>query len=174
MSTLAGHGQIAVVRRGQYVKGRIYSWELNGGRGMSWPAVGTFVANMNFEIVDADPDRHDPREGALRVSTRSYHYHFLEPGTRRAKWRMHWHPTGCSSFTDPHLHRPPDIKVHWPTPRMSFETAIRWCEVEGVPLACDRSQFEDRLTEAESGFRLFRSWQDVTDSGYPSSLGRPS
>ena len=65
------------------------------------------------------------KPGDLRVTTRSYHYHFVDP-TGAAKWRMHWHPDGCSHVVEPHIHRLPDIKAHWSTPRMSFETAVRW------------------------------------------------
>ena len=172
LSALSGHAQITVDRKGQYRKGRIYSWELNGGAGLSWTDVGLFTASMNFEIVDADPAKHDLSSGALRVTTRGYWYTFRGIGDPRPhRWRMHWHPEGNSPVVDPHLHRPPDISEHWPTPRMSLETAIRWCLIEGAPPSCSTAEVDNKLTEAESAFRLFGSWQDTTDPGYPLRQG---
>lgn len=146
-----------------------YTWELNGGRGMTWPNIGTLVANMQFKIVDADPARHNIEDGKLTATTLSYHYHFVQAkSNNKALWRMHWHPGGLSDFLDPHIHRLPDIKPHWPTPRLSFETAIRWCIAEGTPLACPSTAVaEDRLTESESVLRLYATWRDVSDPNYP-------
>lgn len=168
VSTLAGHSQIAVVRKGRYVLEQEYVWQLNAGRGMSWPAVGTFLASMNFRIVEADPTHHDAQPGDLRVTTAQYHYHFKDPDDH-AKWRMHWHPEGRSYVTEPHLHRLPDTKIHWSTPRMSFETAVRWCMTEGAPLSCGEAEADDRLTSTEATFKLFSSWQQTPTIRY----GRP-
>ena len=168
VSVLSGHSQIAAVRRGEYRKGQLYVWQLNGGRGMTWPGLGTFSASMGFEVVDADPAHHDVKPGDLRVTTRSYHYHFVDP-TGAAKWRMHWHPDGCSHVVEPHIHRLPDIKAHWSTPRMSFETAVRWCMTEGVPPSCADREADDRLTNSEAAFKLYGSWQQTPTIRY----GRP-
>ena len=169
VSALSGHCQIAAVRKGAYTKGRVYLWHLNGGNGISWPGIGVFTASMGFEIIDADPERHEVAAGDVRVTTRSYHYHFLGPDGVTARWRMHWHPDGQSGVKEPHLHRLPEIKTHWATPRMSFETAIRWCATEGAPLSCSESDAEDRLTRSEAAFKLFGSWQDTPTIRY----GRP-
>lgn len=108
------------------------------------------------------------KPGDLRVTTRSYHYHFVDP-TGAAKWRMHWHPDGCSHVVEPHIHRLPDIKAHWSTPRMSFETAVRWCMTEGVPPSCADREADDRLTNSEAAFKLYGSWQQTPTIRY----GRP-
>ncbi|BBG01748.1 MULTISPECIES: hypothetical protein [Pseudonocardia] len=172
VSVLAGHNQITVSRRGTYRKGLLYAWELNSGAGTSWADVGTFTASMNFEIVDTDPARHDTGEGPFRVTTRGYWYTFRDPNGTHL-WRMHWHPEGNSSVTGPHLHRPPDLKRHWSTPRLSFETAIEWCVTSGAPTSCDSVEMADRLIETESAYKLYGSWQQTSDPGYPYST-KPS
>lgn len=79
---------------------------------------------------------------------------------------MHWHPDGRSNVTDPHLHRQPDTKLHWPTPRMSFETAVRWCMTEGAPMTCSAAEADNRLTDSEAAFKLYGSWQQTSSIRY--------
>ena len=134
LSVLAGRGVIAVPRHGKLVKYRSVSWILNSGEGMRLGEVGTLGYNYRLEL----PNGKD-------------------------KWRMHWHPDGLSDMHDPHLHTPPDLKVHRPCDRMTFETAIRWCLEDGAPLTCGVREAEDLLTEAEAPHRLHRSWSSALD-----------
>jgi hypothetical protein len=93
--------------------------------------------------IDYGPD---PNEFAkrFRVTTLSYNYRLEHPGGGD-RWRMHWHPEGISDVRKPHLHIPPDLKVHRPCDRMTFENAIRWCIEDGAPLACTLQKAENEL-----------------------------
>ncbi len=123
----------------------------------TWGVVGRFIAAMEFEIIDTDPTKNEFGH-PFRVTTRSYHYK-LRGRDDVDLWRMHWHPEGRSWTTTPHLHRPPDLKQHWPTGRLTLENAIGWCVQSGASVTCDSArQAQERLTLIEAPHRLYRSW----------------
>jgi hypothetical protein len=142
---------------GGFRKGVRYSWVLNGADGMDLGAVGRFIASMEFEIIDADPAKNEFGH-PFRVTARSYHYK-LRGRDGIDQWRMHWHPEGRSRITTPHLHRPPNLKSHWPTGRLTLENAVGWCVESGAAVTSDSAmQAHEQLALIEAPHRLYRSW----------------
>ncbi|MGH3904823.1 MAG: hypothetical protein ACRDTE_11615 [Pseudonocardiaceae bacterium] len=165
LSVLDGVGHVSVPRRGLWVKYKRVSWVLNGGNGMKLGDIGTLHASMTFRVIDTDPSTNELGK-PLRVSTLDYNYKLELPGGTDM-WRMHWHPDGVSDTREPHLHIPPDLKVHRPCDRMTFENAIRWCIRDGAPLTCSPREAEDFLTDVEAPHRLHRSWGSRADMRLP-------
>ncbi|MGH3355691.1 MAG: hypothetical protein ACRDOJ_07305 [Nocardioidaceae bacterium] len=161
LGVLDGRGVIAVPRQGLWVKYRAYSWVLNAGQGMKLGGIGTLHASMKFQVIETDPATNDFGK-PLRVTTLAYNYK-LEPPGGSDLWRMHWHPDGRSEVREPHLHTPPDLDVHRPCDRMTFETAIRWCIEDGAPLTCAAQEAEDQLLVAETPHKLHRTWSSPLD-----------
>jgi hypothetical protein len=58
---------------------------------------------MHYRIVPTDPEKYDIEQGRWRVTTSAYLYEFRTPDNAKL-WAMHWHPTGRSRATFPHLH----------------------------------------------------------------------
>jgi hypothetical protein len=123
--------------------------------------VTAFHASMQFQIIDTDPATHDLGK-PLRVTTLAYNYK-LERSGDGDLWRMHWHPAGGGDIREPHLHGPPDLKVHRPCERMTLETAIRWCIEDGAPLICTPKKAEDQLVLSEAPHKLHRTWASPHD-----------
>ena len=165
LSVLDGVGHIGVPRHGLLVKYRPVAWVLNGGNGMKLGDIGILHALMKFQVIDADPSTNELKK-PLRVTTLSYNYKLEQPDGCD-KWRMHWHPDGLSDAREPHLHVPPDLKVHRPCDRMTFETAIRWCIKDGAPLNRSLREAEDFLAEVEAPHRLHRTWSSRLDMRIP-------
>jgi hypothetical protein len=122
--------------------------------------VGTFHASMRFQVIDTDPATNDLGK-PLRVTTLAYNYKLEQRGGDL--WRMHWHPDGRSDTREPHLHVPPDLKVHRPCDRMTLETAIRWCIGDGAPLLCTPQEAEEQLLLSETPHKLHRTWASSHD-----------
>lgn len=161
LAVLDGRGAIAVPRSGLQVKYKPSSWLLNSGDGMKLGDIGTLYASMAFKVIDTDPAQNEFSKG-LRVTTLSYNYKLQGPdGVDR--WRMHWHPDGLSDTREPHLHIQPDLKMHHPCDRMTFETAIRWCMKAGAPLTCTLREAEDELIAVEAPHKLHCSWTSRHD-----------
>lgn len=157
LRVLGGVAKILVSPKGGFRKGERYSWILNGASGMDLGVAGRFIAEMEFEIIDTDSTKNEFGH-PFRVTTRSYHYK-LRGRDGVDQWRMHWHPEGRSRITTPHLHRPPDLKQHWPTGRLTLENAIGWCVESGASVTCDSTQqAQERPTLIEAPHRLYRSW----------------
>lgn len=129
---------------------------LNEGDGLHLPDVGTYFAEMGFQIIQADQARH---EGKFRVTTLRYRYK-LEGPDGEDLWRAHWHPDGRSSVKEPHMHLPPDLKLHFEIPRVSFEQTIKWCIQLGAPLSCAQDQAINTLDETHWPHVLYRSWSN--------------
>lgn len=157
-AVLDARTNIAVTPRGGWALGGVYRWTLNDRHGADLGPAGRFSATMNFEIVRCDP-RH---EGVYRVSTRGYRYQLRRPDGCAA-WRLDWHPTGVGARPEPHLHQPPDWKVHHRTDRVGFEAAIRLCIAAGAPLTCSREEAELHLLGAEGPYKLYRTWGNHPD-----------
>jgi hypothetical protein len=157
LNLLDGVSKLSVSPKGGYRKGVRYTWVLNGADGMDLGPVGLFIASMEFEVVDTDPTRNEFGH-PLRVTTRSYHYK-LRGRNEVDLWRIHWHPEGRSRVTVPHLHRPPDMKQHWPTGRMTLENAVGWCVVAGAAVRAENAdQTLNELAVIEAPHRLNRTW----------------
>lgn len=154
---LDGVAKILVSPKDGYRVGQRYSWQLNGADGVDLGAVGRFIASMEFEIIDTDPAGNEYGH-PYRVTTRSYHYK-LRGRDGDDQWRMHWHPDGRSRVKVPHLHRPPDLKQHWPTGRLTLENAVAWCIESGAAVVGgDRERAQNELALIEAPHRLYRSW----------------
>jgi hypothetical protein len=157
INVLSDYSKILVSKRGGYRKDETYTWALCGPRGMALSGVGTFQAEMRFEIVDADPVRHD---APFRVSTRGYRYKLRATGKSEDEWLIHWHPKGDSAYKEPHVHIPPDLARHLPTGRITFEKVIAWCIEYGAPTSGTKQEALDALTVIEAPHLLHRSWSD--------------
>ncbi len=157
LRVLDGAANISVSPKGGYRKRVRYAWVLNGASGLPLPPAGTFFAQMEFEVIDTDPEI-DELGLPLRVTTKSYHYKLRDDDAGQDHWRAHWHPSGNSPVTWPHLHLPSDFKRHLPSERFTLENAIFWCAQYDAPLTCSMAEAEDRLVLAEAPHRLHRSW----------------
>jgi hypothetical protein len=158
VGVLEGFSRIVVSQSGGYRKGQLYSWMLNGPEGMELGDVGVLRAAMWFEVVDADPAKHDK---PYRVTTRGYNYWLTMPSGQDA-WRVHWHPTGNSDVSYPHVHPMPSYG-HFLTPRLTFETIVQWCMEMGAPLTCTREEADNFLALVEAPHLLHRTWSDRPD-----------
>jgi hypothetical protein len=157
LRVLDGVAKLRISPKGGFRQGVRYSWVLNGADGMDLGAVGRFIASMEFEIINADPAKNEFGH-PFRVATRSYHYK-LRGGDGIDQWRMHWHPEGRSRITTPHLHKPPNLKSHWPTSRLTLENAVGWCVESGAAVTSDSAmQAHEQLALIEAPHRLYRSW----------------
>ncbi|OLR90451.1 hypothetical protein [Actinokineospora bangkokensis] len=157
VAVLDGYTQLFVQPRGPYRKGVRFAWHLNEDRGARLGDVGVFYASMKFEIIDADPARH---EAPLRVTTKEYNY-CLEGPDGKDLWRFHWHPDSkVSHERGPHMHTPPTYREHWPTPRMTLEKAVLWCVRAGAPLSCTLEEAERTLALTEGQHVLWRGWSN--------------
>ena len=115
---------------------------------------------MRYRIITDDREGY----GSYRVTTRGYAYS-LQDSSGRGMLDYHWHPTGRSDETRPHLHvgshqLTDDAvltnKLHIPTGRVTLEDAVRAAIGLGAePLVDD---WDDRLTLSESPHKLYRSW----------------
>ena len=136
-----------------------HAWTLNGGIGVTargWH----FEAGMKYVII--------PEDDGYRVTTRAYRYRLARAG--HDIWRLHWHPGGDSDIAYPHAHvalagtpQPARnlLTAHLPTPRMTFEQAVRWSAEVGFPML--RDNYEDVLAEGEAAHLVHRSW-DIAPS----------
>jgi hypothetical protein len=157
LRVLDGVAKLSVSPKGGYRKGERYSWVLNGAEGMDLGPAGRFIASMEFEIIDTDPATNEFGH-PYRVTARSYHYK-LRGRDGVDQWRIHWHPEGRSRIKTPHLHRPPDMKQHWPTGRMTMENAVGWCVESGAAITSESAQqAQEMLTLIEAPHRLYRTW----------------
>jgi hypothetical protein len=98
---------------------------------------------MHYEIIRDDREEYGP----WRVSTRGYRYQISRIGQQDLA-RLHWHPTGASHYTEPHL--------HLPTVRATFEDAITWAAVLGMPMA--RDDWPEVLKQCQEKHLVHRSW----------------
>lgn len=162
------HGKISRTGGGNPQPGQQQQWSLNDGGGVTlrrrvgFPLQGQLElhASMYWRVIEDEREGYGP----YRVTTTGYDYS-LVIGDKVELWAMHWHAQGRSHEAKPHLHlgdkilsafAPVTSKSHLRTPRMTFETAIRWAIEWGTePLHDD---WENRLTLAEAPHLLFRSW----------------
>lgn len=157
-AVLDAHTHIVTHPMHGWAEGREYAWMLNDEDGVDLGKAGTFQASMRFQVVRSDPAKH---EGVYRVTTRGYRYQFRTADG--ILWRFDWHPSGPAARREPHLHRPPNLDLHWPTSRVSFENALRWCILSGAPATCDEEDRERHLATVEGPFQLYRSWAQHPD-----------
>jgi len=150
-------GQVKVVTSpgGRTAPNVEHSWSLNGMTGFSlhgWH----FEGAMAYRLIE------DEARGPWRVKTLLYRYRLAVP--EHDVFRLHWHPSGLSPVTYPHLHaalepraRMPDaLDAHLITSRMTLEDALRWAFELGMPAA--RDDWRTRLEEAEAAHLRHRSW----------------
>lgn len=152
-------GKITVSPNGYDRMGVTHSWSINGGDGAPVGKGLNLFGGMQYRIITEDEEGYGP----FRVTTEGYMY-ALERDEREL-FALHWHPSGVSNVTGPHLHlgdpiltaeSPINSKAHLPTARMTFEQAIRWAIEFGTPPLC--ADWEQRLALAEGAHLIFRSW----------------
>ncbi len=156
-----GRAKIVLSPGGQADTTKSHNWSVNGGDGMELRGGlenHRFYASMHYRIVLADPEKHDLSRGKWRVTTAAYFYELRTPKNEKL-WAMHWHPTGNSDSTFPHLHIYPMTDGHLVTPRQTFESAVQWCLEMGAD--AQRSDCAKILAESEGVHRLWRSWADL-------------
>lgn len=144
-------------RHGGYTVHQDGAWVLNGGSGVKLPGVGTSQVRQQFRVVECDPDLHDVTEGHFRITTLAYDYE-LSDQDGGWRWKMHWHPTGKSAATYPHIHLP-SHPGHRATPRMLVEHAVRWANNDGAKMR--RDDWEDVLAQSETNHIRDRSWSSI-------------
>lgn len=157
INVLSDFSTILLSKRGGYRKGEEYTWVLCGPGGMALTGVGTFHAEMRFEVIDADPVKYG---AAFRVSTRGYRYKLRATGETEDEWLIHWHPKGDSPYKDPHVHIKNDLTRHLPTGRITFEKVIAWCIEYGAPIRGSKDDAINALALIEAPHLLHRSWSD--------------
>jgi hypothetical protein len=122
----------------------------DGGSGPS------LFVEQQYEILQA-PEELGSEYGPWKVSTRAYRYRIDVAGRELLLW--HWHPSGKSQYTTPHLHAQAGdlMGLHLPTGRMSLEAVIRLLVTElGVrPL---RPDWLAVLDATEAAFLRWRTW----------------
>ena len=123
-----------------------------------------FFAAMSWRLIEDARDGYGP----YRVTATMYDYS-LVAGDEEL-WALHWHPSGRSHVTYPHWHpgqrfreaNPTmSTKGHFPTGRMTFESALRWVVESGGEPYC--GDWEPRLALAEAPHLLYRSWTQDRD-----------
>lgn len=107
---------------------------------------------MLYEIVQTD----EPQRGPFKVTTRAYSYAINQPAGLLAA--HHWHPTGESSYHEPHIHMPAVFPgLHFPCGRTSLEEVVRFCIRELGVEPC-RDDWESILAMNEDRFQTYRTW----------------
>jgi hypothetical protein len=103
----------------------------------------------------------EPLRGPYRVHTAGYEYEFFSrEGISIIAY--HWHPTGQSHITWPHIHLPKAevfdfSKVHPPTGRISVEAALRFA-ITDLGVVPRRGKWQQQFDRSERVFREFRTW----------------
>lgn len=141
-------------------------WRLGDEEGLRLTAADgvssmRFQAEQAYQIVECDPDKHDPELGCYRVTTKMYAYELIVDGV--TLWQMHWHPDGRSHEFRPHYHISGDdrfsVKDHLPSARHTIEDAVEWCITHGA-VAADPN-WEAVCAETKGIHVLHRSWSMV-------------
>jgi hypothetical protein len=112
----------------------------------------TLEIGMLYEIVETD----DPQRGPFKISTRGYSYSIRDGNGLAAA--HHWHPTGDSSYHEPHIHVPATFPgLHFPCGRTSLEEVVRFC-IRELGVEPRREDWESILTMNEDRFQTYRTW----------------
>lgn len=112
--------------------------------------------------------------GPWRVTSAGYHYLVSGPGENGERpedlFAYHWHPSGQSHVTTPHLHFWVGHKVelghlarqiaqaHIPTGRISLEQVLRLI-IEELNVPTRRGDWAEILDEGQAFFEGWRSWR---------------
>ncbi|NCT90268.1 hypothetical protein GXB85_04775 [Cellulomonas sp. APG4] len=144
-----GPAKITLSQHGRQV-GDTRAWTLNNGLGLAMRGGWHLDATMHYEIIPTQDT------SAWRVTTRAYRYRVACADAELV--RMHWHPSGNSPHTLPHLHIPALAAAthHLPVTRLTFEDAIEWAISLGAPPA--REDWRDVLGETRALHIEHRSW----------------
>lgn len=109
-----------------------------------------FRASMKYRFIE--------HEQGYRVTTLEYIYSLSLADAEL--WDLHWHPVGDSPETRPHLHASiPNAgskRQHRPTGRMTFEDAVEWAILSGVPPA--REDWAEIIEGSKAVHVKHRSW----------------
>lgn len=119
-----------------------------------------FKAQMRYRIIEDDRKGFGP----YRITTRAYDY-TIQTQDKSLVIAYHWHPTGLSHVTTPHLHLGVSQlqhdavlseKGHYPTGRVTLENVIAVAIENGAqPL---HSDWQEILHMCEAPHLRYRSW----------------
>ncbi len=119
-----------------------------------------FMARMRYLIIEDEREGYGP----YRITTRAYDY-AIQTQDKALVIAWHWHPSGNSHVTEPHLHLGSSQlsadsvlseKAHYPTGRITFEAAI----AASIQLGA-KPNYEDWreiLAMCEGPHIQYRSW----------------
>lgn len=103
--------------------------------------------------------------GPWKVSTTSYAYALLRDDHQEIV-TFHWHPTGPSSITTPHVHIgsgaeaafPGLTGAHIPTGRIAIEQFLRLI-IEDLGVEPVRDDWSDVLDQGQQDFERWQTWR---------------
>lgn len=126
---------------------------LAGGENLS------LVVALQYRIVE-----ESGASGAWKVSISAYAYRLLDPDEAELL-AYHWHPSGRSAMTFPHLHLGSAgvgpggalLRAHLPTGRVALEEVIRLAIVD-LGAQPRRADWSEVLVESQKIFERWRTW----------------
>lgn len=128
------------------------------------PAQISLTFQMHYRIVESEGVR-----GPWKTTTSGYLYG-LDDADGHEILEYHWHPSGHSEETNPHLHlgagalvaRPELPGAHLPTGRVAVEDVLHLAiTVFGVDPT--RADWQDILGESKAAFEAYRTWPAPRD-----------
>lgn len=142
-----------------------HQWTLNDDVPVDLGGGFLLRASMHFETLDQGAS--SPRDERFRVTTRGYMYAVLDAEGKELI-AAHWHPNSrVSSYTYPHWHvgsivlSPSGIflaRAHIPSPRISFESMIRWI-IQNTNVTPAFADWDERLRRSEIAFDEIKTWR---------------
>src|SRR3712207_1086217 len=98
-----GRAKITASPNGRHDPAGEHAWSINNNAGLRLPAGVHLQAGMKYRFVRCKP----PEEHLWRVSTLAYRYAVNVQDVEVIAW--HWHPSGQSHVTEPHIHVPRSV-----------------------------------------------------------------
>lgn len=159
--------------------GSLQSATLNGGDGITVPAVGPYAPSLTITLELNFVPIHCPEDairGPYRCKGAGYIL-AIGDSDRSELLAYHWHPfADVSPEKQPHAHVgkkhiPQVDTIHIPTPRVTVEDFLAAAiDSFGAQPLVDRETWEPMLTESRERHEEYRSWGDRTDSPAPEDL----
>jgi hypothetical protein len=114
---------------------------------------------QQYRIVESDS------RGPWKVQTTSYAYSLFRANDLQEVLAFHWHPTGPSRVTTPHLHVeggsgvtfPRLAGAHIPTRRISIEEFLRLA-INELGVRALRDDWRKVLDKGQRGFEASQTW----------------
>lgn len=161
-----GNAKITTSPGGRGTPDTSHVWTINSDQGMQLANGLILIARMRYRIIKASPRR-------WRVTTEMYQYCYRSKRTEIVSW--HWHPSGSSHFTLPHLHVGTAVPVnsgvltprsHLRTPRTAFEEVIG-LGISELGIEAQTTDWQNILDTCLGIFELSRTWSETPDKRAP-------